>query len=83
MVNAVSNLAQTILPTVPNTPGVEAGTIAYVFALYAQADLNPNLGAFWEFGVLLAIISFILIARGDRKPRNPEENAPLLTQPLS
>jgi uncharacterized membrane protein YfcA len=62
-----------------NTVGAIMG--AYVGQLIEQ-QLTPNYGTDWVFGILVILAGFILIARGDRKPRNPRDKEPLLTEPL-
>ena len=54
---------------------------AYVGDLISQ-ELTVNYGSYWVFGILLAIGGFVLIGRGDRKPKNPKDSEPLLTEPL-
>ncbi len=76
--NAVGNI---ILNLGISMPTVGAIMGAYVMDLVEQT-LTPNYGSYWVFGILLAFFGFILVARGDRKPRDPMEKAPLLTEPL-
>jgi hypothetical protein len=76
--NAVGN---TIYLVSANTPGVGGMVGAYV-ADIITAQLAPNYGSFWVFGVILACGGLVLAYRGDRKPRPPEEALPLLTEPL-
>ena len=73
--NAVFNIAGTF-------PAVGVITGNYLRDLLTQ-ELATNYGAFWVFGVLLAIGGLILIGRGDRKPRPASESLPLLTEPLN
>jgi hypothetical protein len=40
---------------------------------YIQQNVNPALASYWEFGILLAFAGFILVARGDRKPKRAQE----------
>ena len=74
VVDAVINITQEV---VKNTPNLNS-PVAYVVAGFVQQYANPTYGSYWEFGILLAVGGFILVARGDRKPRNPEEAEPLL-----
>jgi hypothetical protein len=81
IVDAVSNIAIQVGPTLPNSSPFEAAFIAAVFSQYAEGDLNPAYASFWAFGILLTVGGFILIARGGRKPKavKPE---PLLLPPM-
>ena len=63
------------------TPGVGAMIGAYIQDV-VTAQLSANYGTYWVFGVLLACFGLMLVYRGDRKPRPPEEALPLLTEPL-
>jgi hypothetical protein len=76
--NAVGNI---IFNVGVNIPGVGVAIGDYVDGLVEQ-QLTPNYGTYWVFGILLAAGGLILIGRGDRKPRDPAEYAPLLTVPL-
>ena len=77
IVDVVKNIIFDVARTMPNV----GSYVAYYVGGYLQENANPAFGSYWEFGILLAIFGFILIARGDRKPNNQEE--PLLLQPLS
>ncbi len=61
-------------------------TIGAIMGNYVKdliiSQLTPNYGSYWVFGILLVLGGFILVARGDRKPRDPMERAPLLEEPL-
>lgn len=46
-------------------------------------EINANYGSYWTFGIILALLGLILIARGEPKPRDPSERIPLLQEPLS
>ena len=50
--------------------------------LIVTGQLDRNYGSFWVFGIILACLGLMLVYRGDRKPRPPEEALPLLTEPL-
>lgn len=76
--NAVGNL---IYGVAVNTPGV-GGMVGQYIELIVTPNLAPNYGTYWVFGVLLACGGLMLVYRGDRKPRPPEEALPLLTEPL-
>ncbi len=78
VVDAVNNITIAVAKALPPMYSVVAGLVTG----YVQQDLNPARGSFWEFGILLAVGGFILVARGDRKPRNPAEAEPLLKEPL-
>jgi len=76
--NAVGNI---ILSVSIATPGVGAIVGEYIEEI-VTSQFAPDYGSFWVFGVLLACFGLILVFRGDRKPRPPEESLPLLTEPL-
>ena len=50
---------------------------------FIEQQVRANYGTYWEIGIILATLGFILIARGDRKPRSPLEKAPLVEPTLS
>ena len=77
--NAVGNI---IFNVGVNTPGVGVAIGDYVDGL-VELLLTPNNGTYWVFGVLLAFFGLVLIGRGDRKPRDPLESVPLLSEPYS
>ena len=74
IVDAVVNITQEV---VRNTPNLNS-PVAFVIAGYLERAANPNFGAYWEFGVLLAIVGFILVAIGDHKSASAQEAEPLL-----
>jgi hypothetical protein len=76
--NTVGNL---IYGVAVNTPGVGPMVGQYI-ELIVTPNFSPNYGTYWVFGVLLACGGLMLVYRGDRKPRPPEEALPLLTEPL-
>jgi hypothetical protein len=76
--NAMGNM---IYAVAVNTPGV-GGMVGQYLELIITAQFAPDYGTFWVFGVILASLGFMLVYRGDRKPRPPEEALPLLTEPL-
>jgi hypothetical protein len=49
---------------------------------FVQGHGNQNYGSFWAFGIILAFLGFVLVAKGDRKPPTAEDLAPLLQRPL-
>jgi hypothetical protein len=63
------------------TPGVGGMIGAYIQDV-VTSTLSANYGTYWVFGVLLSCFGFMLVYRGDKKPRPPEEALPLLTEPL-
>lgn len=77
--NNVGNTIFAVAVSMPTTVGTMIGR--YIEDLIVE-QLAPNYGSFWVFGVILACGGFILVYRGDRKPRPPEEALPLLTEPL-
>ena len=76
--NGVANIILTI--------GINMSTVGAIMGNYMKdlvvQTLTPDYGSYWVFGILLSLGGFILIARGDRKPRDPMERAPLLQEPL-
>ncbi len=66
--------------------GIKMPTVGAIMGAYVrdlvQSQLTLNYGTEWVFGILLAFGGFILVARGDRKPRNPRDKEPLLSEPL-
>jgi hypothetical protein len=50
---------------------------------FIEQQVRANYGTYWEVGIILATLGFILIARGDRKPRSPLERVPLVAPPVS
>jgi hypothetical protein len=70
IVDAVINI---IYQTGRDLPNVGL-PIAGLFAVYVQQEANPAFASYWEFGVLLAIGGFILVVRGDRKPKSAQES---------
>ena len=76
-----NHVGNTIYLVSVNTPGVGSLVGKYI-ELVITGQLDPNYGSFWVFGVILATLGLILVYRGDRKPRPPEEALPLLTEPL-
>jgi hypothetical protein len=69
IVDAVNNI---IYETGKNMPNVGVA-ISNLVAAYVQGQVNPALGSYWEFGILLAFGGLILVARGDRKPKSAQE----------
>lgn len=65
IVDAVSNI---ILQVAYITPNVGAA-IGSAVAGFMEQLINPDYGSYWAFGVILAVGGFILVARGDPKPR--------------
>jgi hypothetical protein len=76
--NAVGNFIYSLSMV---TPGVGSMIGAYIQDV-VTATLSANYGTYWVFGVLLACFGLMLVYRGDKKPRPPEEALPLLTEPL-
>jgi len=76
IVDAATNLAFQVAGTIPNALPSEAIVVANSFAAYVQGDFNPARNAYWEFGIVIAFVGFILIARGDPTPE--PESEPLL-----
>jgi hypothetical protein len=76
VVDAVKNITFDVAKTMPNV----GSYVAYYVGGYLQQNGNPAYASYWEFGIILAIGGFILLARGDPKPNTEKE--PLLTQPL-
>jgi hypothetical protein len=52
--------------------------------IYIQQNVNPTLGLYLPVGIALILGGFILIVRGDQKPKSAEERGqvPSQTQPL-
>jgi len=50
---------------------------------FIEQQVRANYGTYWEVGIILATLGFILIGRGDRRPRSPLERAPLVEPALS
>jgi hypothetical protein len=44
-------------------------SVTQLVQAYVQNQVNPSFGSYWELGVLFAFVGFVLVARGDRKPR--------------
>jgi predicted MFS family arabinose efflux permease len=76
--NVVGNLAFDVGKSQPQVGAIVGN---YVGGFIVQA-VNINYGTYWVFGIILALFGFILVARGDRKPRDPSEREPLLKEPL-
>lgn len=76
--NGVGDIALRVGDSMPLVGGVMG---AYVGELITQ-QMTPNYGTYWIFGILLAIAGLMLIGRGDRKPRDPRDKEPLLSEPL-
>ena len=66
-------LARVVYASQGNNP------VSQVITAYFYAVINPNYGSFWEFGIVMAIVGFLFVARGDKKMI--EEQLPDL-QPL-
>jgi hypothetical protein len=79
IVDNVNNIIARTALTLPNV----GRTLTDLVAAYLQHQVNPTYGSYWEFGALFAIGGFILVARGDRKPRTTQEAEPLPSQPLA
>jgi hypothetical protein len=77
IVEAVANIIFEVAATIPNLGVIVASAVAG----YVAHIVNPIYGSYWEFGILLAIGGFILIARGDRD-RNSDQEKSLEEQPL-
>jgi hypothetical protein len=74
-------MGSTIYSVAVSTPGV-GGMVGEYLELIITAQFAPDYGTFWVFGVILGSLGLMLVYRGDRKPRPPEEALPLLTEPL-
>jgi hypothetical protein len=62
---------------------LRSAMVSYTVAAYVEQTSNPAYGSYWAFGVIMVIVGFILIARGDRKrsiPR-PKPILPISTEP--
>jgi hypothetical protein len=68
IVDAVVNIVHVVISTTPSS----SAYIGNYISGYVQQAINPAQGAYWEFGIILAVGGFILIARGDRKPKGSE-----------
>jgi hypothetical protein len=70
--NIVFNVSQT-------TPAVGSLVGNYMAGLIEQ-QLTPNYGSYWAFATIFVILGLVLIARGDKKPRDPREAEPLFPE---
>jgi hypothetical protein len=75
----VDTIDGSITAVAASIPNLDTALRNYV-ASQIQQNVNPLLGSYWAFGILLAFAGFVLVARGDRKPRSSEEGAPLVPQ---
>jgi hypothetical protein len=66
--DAVVNIVHEVITKTPSSSAYVGNYISG----YVQQAINPAQGSYWEFGILLAIGGFILIARGDRRPKGSE-----------
>jgi len=69
IVNAVNGIVYNTGANMPNA----GNSVTQLFQAYVQNQVNPSFGSYWEFGVLFAFAGFILVARGDRKPRTDQD----------
>ena len=65
VVDAVRNMTYSVIGSI----NFGSGGVANLVSGYVQQHVNPSYGSFWEFGILLAFFGFVLIGRGDRKPK--------------
>ncbi len=79
IVDTINSSISAVASSIPNLDSELQGYLQSQI----QQNVNPVLGTYWAFGIILAIAGFILVARGDRKPQSDGEEAPLLSQPAS
>jgi hypothetical protein len=64
---SIPNLAQSIIPSVTT---------------YIQQDVNPSLDTYLAIGIPMAVVGFLLVTLGDRKPKKTVEQMPIQSQPM-
>jgi hypothetical protein len=72
----VDNINGEITSVASSIPGLDSTLQTYIQSVIQQ-NVNPNLGSYWAFGILLAFFGLVLVVRGDRKrKRDGEETTP-------
>ena len=76
IVNTINNTISAIAGSIPN---FDSQLQTYVQS-QIQNNVNPTLGSYWAFGIILAFLGFVLVARGDPKPKHQVDMLPIEEQ---
>ena len=74
LVTYAQNVIYQTYPTMPDVPGIVADTLAGDI----QQTANPAYGSYWIFGIILAFLGFVLLARANRRPAIVQDQAPII-----